>query len=59
MLKQIYDEKLPLMKIQRTAPPPPPLKKIEIPLSQLLINRDIHNLPPYISFEDDKKDEIF
>ena len=36
-LKQIYAEKLPLMKIQ--------IKKIEIFLSQLLIITDIQNLP--------------
>ena len=50
--KQIYDEKLPLMKIWKTS------RKIEIFLSQLLIIRDIQNLPLDICFEDDKKGEI-
>ena len=50
--KQIYDEKLPLMKIRKTS------RKIEIFLSQLLIIRDIQNLPLDICFEDDKKGEI-
>ena len=34
-------------------------EKIETFLSQLLIIRDIHNLPLYICFEDEKNDEIF
>ena len=57
-LKQIYDKKLPFMKIQKTSPlppppPPPPKKKNkknEIFLTQLLIIRDIQNLTLYICF---------
>ena len=42
--KQIYDEKLPLMKIQKTS------QKVEIFLSQILIIRDIENLPLDVCF---------
>ena len=56
-LKQIYDEKLPLMKIQLETPPP---RKIEMFLPQLLIIREIYKIYLYtFVFEDDKKDQIF
>ena len=46
---QIYEERLPLMKIR---------KKNEISSSQLLIVRDMQNLPLDICFVDVKNDEI-
>ena len=49
---QICDGKLPLVKIRKNKP------KSEIPLSQLLITRDIQNLHLDIFLVDDKYDEI-
>ena len=49
---QICDEKLPLVKIRENK------HKIEISLSQLLIIRDIRNVPIDICFADDKYDDI-
>ena len=48
------------MKIQRTPHHHHHQKKLGIFLSQLLIIKDIQNLPQYIYvFEDDKKDDLF
>ena len=49
---QICVEKLPLVKIRKDKP------KIEISLSQLLIIKDIQNIPLDICFVDDKCDAI-
>ena len=61
VFRRIYDERLPLMKIQRTAPPPstaapppPPKKKKKKSYLNFLLSETL-----YICFEDDKKDEIF
>ena len=49
---QVSEEKLLLVKIRKNKP------KIEITLSQLLIIRNIQNVPLDICFVDDKYDEI-